>query len=75
MPKANHLMTEYLGKRIDTPAHPELTASQQIFEDLRAQSRLSKQEFKMPMVPVKKTAPVGPPRRVTPPQRVIVHGK
>ena len=60
-----------MGKRIDTPASPELTASQQILDDLRAQSRMNKSEFKMPMairkpVPkvMSKPAPVGPIRRV-----------
>lgn len=71
-----------MGKRIDTPANPELTASQQIFEDLRAVSRSNKPEFRMPKMPIAQfkmpIAPVarkvGPPRRVIP-QRPVVGGK
>jgi hypothetical protein len=66
-----------MGKRIDTPASPELSTSQQIFEDLRAQSRMNKPEFKMPITVrpiVKRAAPVGPPRRVMP-QRAANAGK
>ena len=68
----NRLISDYMGKRIDTPASPELSASQQIFDDLRSQSRMNKPEFKMPMIrkpvpkPFSKPAPVGPVRRVMP---------
>jgi hypothetical protein len=74
MPR-NHLISEYMGKRIDTPANPEPTVSQQIFEDLRAQSRKNKPEFKMPMGPpqVRKVMPLTPKRVI--PQRMAVGGK
>jgi hypothetical protein len=65
-----------MGKRIDTPANPEVTVSQQIFEDLRAQSRKNKPEFKMPMGPptiVRKAMPLTPKRVI--PQRPAVGGK
>ena len=64
-----------MGKRIDTPANPEVTVSQQIFEDLRAQSRKNKPEFKMPMAyPLaRKVAPLVPKVMPFAPKRVIPH--